>query len=93
MRTRLAFLIMLGLLASSSIARAAVPSEFTVQGVLRNGAGTLQSTPVDVSVSLFDASSTGTKLAGETWDDRARTFLDRCLAARDGASSPLRDPV
>lgn len=32
-------------------------------------------------------------LAGETWDDRARTFLDRCLAARDGVGQPLRDPV
>ncbi|MDB4928756.1 MAG: hypothetical protein JWM10_1240, partial [Myxococcaceae bacterium] len=30
-------------------------------------------------------------LAGETWDDRARTFLDRCLAAR--ATASLRDPV
>ncbi len=32
-------------------------------------------------------------LVGETWDDRARTFLDRCLAARSGVAQPLRDPV
>jgi glycosyltransferase involved in cell wall biosynthesis len=32
-------------------------------------------------------------LAGETWDDRARTFLDRCLAARDGAPATPRDPA
>jgi glycosyltransferase involved in cell wall biosynthesis len=32
-------------------------------------------------------------LAGESWDDRARTFLDRCLAARAGATATLRDPV
>ena len=32
-------------------------------------------------------------LVGETWDDRARTFLDRCLAARAGAAQPSRDPV
>lgn len=32
-------------------------------------------------------------LAGETWDDRARTFLDRCLAARDGAHPPSPGPA
>ena len=31
-------------------------------------------------------------LSGETWDDRARTFLDRCLAARAGGPTPARDP-
>jgi hypothetical protein len=34
---------------------AAVPQVFTVQGVLRNSAGTLQTMPVDVNVTLYDA--------------------------------------
>ena len=32
-------------------------------------------------------------LAGETWDDRARTFLDRCLAAREAKAPPITRPV
>ena len=61
MRTGLIAVLML---ACSSVALAAVPSQFSVQGVLRDGSGTLQSMPIDVSVSLFDAQTAGTKLAG-----------------------------
>jgi hypothetical protein len=41
-----------------------VPTEFTVQGVLRDGSGALQSVALDVSVSLWSAASGGTRLAG-----------------------------
>src|SRR5262249_25512735 len=42
-------------LVVSSVARAAVPNTFSVQGVLRDGMGALQMMPVDVTVTLFDA--------------------------------------
>jgi hypothetical protein len=45
-------------------ARAKVPSQFAVQGVLRDGAGKLQSTMVNVTVTLWDAQTGGNKLAG-----------------------------
>ena len=32
-------------------------------------------------------------LAGETWDDRARTFLERWLAAREAKAPPITRPV
>jgi hypothetical protein len=51
-------------LLASSLARANVPSAFSVQGVLRDSAGQLQSTMVNVSVNLFDAQTTGNRLAG-----------------------------
>jgi hypothetical protein len=51
-------------LLSSSLARANVPSGFSVQSVLRDNAGKLQSMMVSVSVSLFDAQTMGNKLAG-----------------------------
>lgn len=42
------------------------PREFTVQGVLRDGTGRLQSTPVNLEINFFDVqpAGTGTKLAG-----------------------------
>jgi hypothetical protein len=43
---------------------AAVPRQFTVQGVLRDHRGQLQSTTVDLTVALFDSSQGGTLLAG-----------------------------
>src|SRR5438876_88083 len=43
-------------------ARAAVPSEFTVQGVLRDAAGALQSMPVTVVTNFYDDPLAGTKL-------------------------------
>lgn len=43
-------------------ARAATPIELTVQGVLRDGAGSLQTTPVNVTVALFDAATAGNAL-------------------------------
>ena len=45
-------------------ARAAVPKQFSVQGVLRDSAGKLQSMMVTVTVQLFDAQTAGNKLAG-----------------------------
>jgi hypothetical protein len=49
---------------TSSIAGASVPGAFSVQGVLRDKTGALQSMPVMVSASLFDAQTGGNKLAG-----------------------------
>lgn len=43
---------------------AQVPQQFTVQGVLRNGMGTLQSQMVNVTVSFFDAATNGNRIAG-----------------------------
>src|SRR6266545_3488220 len=54
----------LGLLLLASPARANVPSAFSVQGVLRDNTGKLQSMMVNVSVSLFDAPALGNKIAG-----------------------------
>jgi hypothetical protein len=50
--------------AFASTLHAAVPSAFSVQGVLRDGSGQLQSMMVAVSISLFDDQSAGNKLAG-----------------------------
>jgi hypothetical protein len=56
----------LGVLALSAAiqASAAVPSRFTVQGVLRNSQGQLQSMMVSVIASLWDAQSGGGRLGG-----------------------------
>src|SRR3954471_22233941 len=54
---------MVSLLVASSV-YAAVPSAFSVQGVLRDSTGQLQTMAVTVTVSLFDAQSGGNKLAG-----------------------------
>jgi hypothetical protein len=51
-------------LLASATARAAVPSEFSVQGVLRDNAGKLQTMPVNVTVTLYNMVTAGTKLAG-----------------------------
>jgi hypothetical protein len=50
------------LAAMVSSARAAVPTELTVQGVLRDANGVLQSMPVTVTVDLYDDQAAGTKL-------------------------------
>jgi hypothetical protein len=55
---------LMGILLLASTANAAVPSAFSVQGVLRDNTGQLQSMQVSVSVSLFDAQTAGNKLAG-----------------------------
>jgi hypothetical protein len=52
------------LLLAGSAARATVPSRFAVQGVLRNSTGQLQSMMVNVTTSLFDAQTSGNRLAG-----------------------------
>jgi hypothetical protein len=62
MRPRISFLI--AVLLATSTARATVPNTFSVQGVLRDGMGKLQTTTVDVTVKLFDAQTMGTLLAG-----------------------------
>jgi hypothetical protein len=57
----------LGLLFSlflTSAARAAVPTAVTVQGVLRDSAGRLQSMSLDVTVNFFDGAASPTLLAG-----------------------------
>jgi hypothetical protein len=50
------------MLVVGAIARASVPSQFTVQGVLRDNTGKLQSTSVNVTVKLFDAQTAGNQL-------------------------------
>lgn len=45
-------------------AEATVPSTFSVQGVLRDSTGMLQTMAVNVSVQLFDAQTSGNSLAG-----------------------------
>jgi hypothetical protein len=59
-------LLVLSVLSSLSPATAAanVPTSFSLQGVLRDGSGRLQSTPVTVLVNLYDAASGGNLLAG-----------------------------
>jgi hypothetical protein len=63
MRSRISQWALVGLVIGTG-AIAAPPAEFTVQGVLRDGAGMLQSSSVTVSVTLYDAPTAGTKLAG-----------------------------
>jgi hypothetical protein len=59
------FVIGVLLLLAGSAARANVPNQFSVQGVLRDNMGKLQSMPVlAVTVSLFDAQMGGNRLAG-----------------------------
>lgn len=45
-------------------ARATVPNTFSVQGVLRDSTGKLQSMMVNVTVNLWDAQTAGNQLAG-----------------------------
>src|SRR3954470_7131105 len=45
-------------------ARASVPSQFVIQGALRDKMGALQSMMVNISVTLFDAATGGKRLAG-----------------------------
>jgi microcystin-dependent protein len=52
------------LLAAASPAAAAVPTQFAIQGSLRDSMGKLQSISVSASVSLFDAMAGGNRLAG-----------------------------
>jgi len=56
--------VTIALLLVGSIARAAVPSEISIQGVLRNNTGQLQTMPVDLKIEFFDAESGGTSIAG-----------------------------
>ena len=49
------------LLASPAMA---LPSEFSVQGVLRDNTGALQSSMVNVTITLWDAQTAGNQLAG-----------------------------
>jgi hypothetical protein len=65
MRTRfLSIGFALGAILIAGIARAAVPSEISIQGVLRNNQGQLQTMPVDIKIEFFDAESGGTSIAG-----------------------------
>jgi hypothetical protein len=61
-----AFALALAALAASADrwALAAVPNQFVLQGSLRDGTGKLQSLSVTASVSLYDAQTGGTRLAG-----------------------------
>jgi hypothetical protein len=56
------FVVLLALIAARP-ARASVPSSFTVQGVLRDSTGKLQSMPVQVAVNLYGAQSGSAPLA------------------------------
>jgi hypothetical protein len=51
------------LVGVSAPARASVPNTFTVQGVLRDGQGNLQTMPISLSVAFLNASASGTVLA------------------------------
>lgn len=53
----------LSMLVATHGAWAAVPNTFTVQGVLRDGSGNLQSMSVKVSVTLFDAQTNGNQIS------------------------------
>ncbi|HEY1586774.1 MAG TPA: hypothetical protein VGH63_13860, partial [Polyangia bacterium] len=57
--------VLFGLLVASG-AQAAVPTTFSVQGVLRNASGQLQSMMVNVTITLYDTQTAGmgNKLAG-----------------------------
>jgi hypothetical protein len=59
----LTLVVILSLLVGGG-ARAAVPTQFVLQGSLRDNAGKLQSMSVTASVSLYDAATGGTRLAG-----------------------------
>src|SRR4051794_9437486 len=63
---RMRNLIWIALVLGASVvpASAAVPSSFSVQGVLRDGAGKLQTMSVSVQETLWDAQTAGTQLAG-----------------------------
>jgi hypothetical protein len=64
MRIAVAALVALAVLSAPTPARAAVPSEISVQGVLRDDMGKLQNMMVAVTVTLYDAPMAGNKLAG-----------------------------
>jgi hypothetical protein len=57
-------LTLLGIVLATAPGLAAVPSQFSVQGVLRDGAGKLQSMAVQVSATLYDAEVGGSVRAG-----------------------------
>jgi hypothetical protein len=61
---RYAFAIAALISLAAGTASATAPSEFTVQGVLRNNTGQLQTMTVKVTVTLYDATSAGNVLAG-----------------------------
>jgi hypothetical protein len=64
MRRTIAAALLIGIIASASVALAAVPSEFTVQGVLRGSDGTLQKGPtVNVIITFYDKQTAGNRLA------------------------------
>jgi hypothetical protein len=63
MRT-LSFVTLLVAVSVSPAVRAAVPSSFSVQGVLRNGQGALQTMNISVVANFYDAQTAGNLLAG-----------------------------
>src|SRR3954451_4961386 len=48
----------------ATAALAGAPTQFTVQGVLRDNLGALQTTTVNVAVTMWDAQTGGNRLAG-----------------------------
>jgi hypothetical protein len=69
-------------------ARAAVPSEFTVQGVLRDGSGKLQMMAVNVTVSLHDSKMGGARL----WPAAAPTPVPNVPVSNGLFALALPDP-
>lgn len=63
MKPRVLPFVLLGL-AVPVASQAAVPPSFTVQGILRDGDGKLQSAVAHVTVSFYDASEAGNLVAG-----------------------------
>src|SRR5579863_1085493 len=58
------YLVVLFTIAFSQYAGATVPQQFSVQGVLRNNAGALQSMTVNVQADFYDAQTNGKHVAG-----------------------------
>jgi microcystin-dependent protein len=56
--------VLLSIMATVSPALAGVPTQFSLQGSLRDGTGQLQSTVVPASISLFDSMSGDNRIAG-----------------------------
>src|SRR5437016_2015264 len=78
--------MMVSFLFAAMTARAAVPSAFSVEGVLRDASGQLQSMMANVTVALFDAETAGNKLAGP--------YGPRMVMATSGLFTvPIQDPA
>jgi hypothetical protein len=89
--------VSLALALAAGAARAAVPTQFVIQGSLRDNMGKLQSMAVPASVSLFDATSAGNRVAGPYTFNMVPvqnglftlTIDDPAIASKIGGGKPL----